>query len=117
MLESRAFTSWLSPFNRAITTQYAFTIFFGIMIAIIVTIGAVVLNSKVTEGANRQLIHTLEHEIGEDLSRDLDRYRLSGQPITIDIAKSGRRLDVWFTEISRDIGASAAQGLSGRLED
>ncbi|MCH8910244.1 MAG: hypothetical protein IH867_05835 [Chloroflexi bacterium] len=78
------------------------------MIIVIVAISAVALNSKVTEGANQQLIHTLENDISEDLIRNLDRFRSAGHPIGIDVANSDVQLDLWFAEISDNIGASVA---------
>ncbi|MCH7970429.1 MAG: hypothetical protein IH960_05215, partial [Chloroflexi bacterium] len=64
--------------------------------------------SRTTQGANKQLIHTLEAEIEKDLTQSLDRLRLSGVAISIDAPNSGDQLDTWMSEVSRDIGASIA---------
>ena len=108
MLESRTSTSWSGSLSHAMPTRYVVTISSAILIVVVVIISAALLNSKVVEGANQQLIRTLEAEIRQDLTRDLDRLRLSGRPISIEIANSSDQFDLWITEVSRDIGASVA---------
>ncbi|MCI0872564.1 MAG: HAMP domain-containing histidine kinase, partial [Chloroflexi bacterium] len=91
-----------------LTVRYPLTVGFGIVCIVLVIIGSWLLIHRTTQGANKQLIHTLKAEIEEDLTRDLDRLRLSGVPVNIDVSISGDQLDTWMSEVSRDIGASVA---------
>ena len=88
--------------------RYPLTLFFGLVIILILGISSGFLISRAASGANDQLIRTLEAEIEEDLTRDLERLRRSGVDISIDPQVSDGLLDTWIAEVSRDIGASVA---------
>ncbi|MCH8229854.1 MAG: hypothetical protein IIA53_05945 [Chloroflexi bacterium] len=93
---------------RSLVLRYPFTLFFGIAMILILGMISSFGISRTTQGANKQLIHTLEAEIEKDLTQSLDRLRLAGVAISIDAPNSGDQLDTWMSEVSRDIGASIA---------
>ena len=100
--------NWLISATRGLVMRYPLTLGFGVVSVVLVVVGSGLLISRTSEGANEQLIHTLETEIENDLTRGLDRLRLSGVPINIDVPNSGSQLDTWIAEVSEDIGASVA---------
>lgn len=107
-VESHTVTSWLRSVTRTFAVRYPLTLLFAVAIILILSIGSWILISKTAQGANKQLIHTLETEIEKDLAGDLDRLRLSGVDISIDLQDSADQLDTWIAEVSKDIGASVA---------
>jgi len=88
--------------------RYPLTVGFGTVCIVLVIIGSWQLVHRTAQGANEQLIHTLENQLSEDLIRNLDRFRSAGNPIGIDVANSDVQLDLWFADISEQTGASVA---------
>ena len=106
--DSHAVPGWLRSIARSLRVRYPLTVGFGTVCIVLVIIGSWQLVHRTAQGANDQLIHTLENQLSEDLIRNLDRFRSAGHPIGIDVANSDVQLELWFADISEQTGASVA---------
>ena len=88
--------------------RYPLTLGFGIVIIVAVILGAELLISKVSQGANQQLTRSLENEISDDLTREFGHFSFPGPVSSIDGMISGNGMEAWFERISSDIGISIA---------
>ncbi|NQW18350.1 MAG: HAMP domain-containing histidine kinase [Chloroflexi bacterium] len=91
---------------RAASLGYPLTSAFALVSLIIAIIASSQIISLTTDGATDQLIHTIESEVSEDLSRNIHLLHEPGTLLTLEGLLSGGNINSWFEHARDHDGAS-----------